>query len=350
MIQSPLHNQFVELGSTFGEENNREIVLIAGRDQREEYQSIRNGAAILDRTMLGKLAISGPDRFSWLQGMVSNDVSALQTGSIAIDSFILDSTGHVLSDCRILLRPESLMLLVPRTQIETMYERLEGFLVMEDVQITEQSDYLATISIQGPEATEKMAIGASGAEGQIFCHDRTGSGGFDILVKKSACATVFEKLIEAGGMPVGERAINTARIESGIPLFGKDYNETTLAPETGLQSSHISYEKGCYVGQEIVARIKSRGHTNRRLTGFEVHGEFLPEPGDKLFDLAENGSELGWITSSAYSYQLDKIIAMGYIRHEVDQQGVTLFIANHSGRIPATLNNLPFVTISDKSA
>ncbi|MEP6755771.1 MAG: hypothetical protein ABJA67_09740, partial [Chthonomonadales bacterium] len=295
---SPLHNLFADFGSTFGERDGWEVALLAGRSQEDEYRTIRTGAALLDRTPLGKLRLTGSDRLTWLQGMVSNDLNRPGPEFTSIDCFILDATGHVISDCQVTCYPDSLILLLPISQVDVIYERLQGFLILEDVEITEQSEYLSAINLQGPRASEVLSKYSPGANEVHFSHNRTGSGGVDIIAPKSEIEAIARKLVDLGAQPAGERAFQAARIESGIPQFGTDFGPSTLAPEIGIESTHISYTKGCYVGQEIVARIQSRGHTNRFLTGFLIDGDRPPELSAKLTLTDDPSNEIGWITSA----------------------------------------------------
>jgi folate-binding protein YgfZ len=310
----------------------------------DEQKAVREGMGLLDRSERGKLVLIGRDRFSWLQGMVSNDVRALEKGAPSIYACILNATGHLLADVHIVNRGDSLLLDMARENVSSIYQRLDGFLITEDVEIVDQSDYLACLSVQGPAATEAWVREMAGPSAHVVPADHTGSGGFDIYCKADEAPETWRRLADGGAQQVGEAAADTLRIEAGLPLFGVDMDEGVIALEANLEQTHISYDKGCYVGQEIIARIHSRGHTNRALTGFVLSESRLPHKGSKIYPTSgETDREVGWITSSTHSPFVGKAIALGYLRHELRESGTPLRIAHEDDAITAEVAALPFV-------
>jgi folate-binding protein YgfZ len=162
-------------------------------------------------------------------------------------------------------------------------------------------------------------------------------------VKATEAGALWTRLVEAGIAPVGEEAVETLRIEAGIPKYGVDMDETTIPLECGLESSHISHTKGCYVGQEIIARIVARGHTNRALTGLVLNGSELPHKGDKVFPTeGEADREIGWVTSACHSPLLGHGIALAYLRHEFRAPGSHVRVDRGDGVVTAHCTGLPF--------
>ena len=248
-------------------------------DVLKQYQDFRNGEGYWMTEDTGTIEVRGADRFTWLQGMISNDTTLLAEGKTKrLPACLLNATGHLLSDMVLFNRSGEdphVIVEVPRMNLEKVYRILDRYLITEDVQLRK---------LEGEEADRRRI-----------------------------------KLYDVG-RELGKDAFEILRVESGIPKYGVDMDESVIALEAGLGPTHISFTKGCYVGQEIIARIDSRGHTNRALTGFVVESGDIPVFGDKIFGTAEDGGEkeTGRITSviaesPAMNYAP---IAMGYARHE----------------------------------
>ncbi len=307
----------------------------------DEIELARSGAVMIDRSATGIICLSGSDRVTCLQGMVSNDLHKLNAGNHAISAFMLDATGHILADLRIVDRGENLLLDFDRRIVERVYSRMDGFVVIEDVEITEQSEFIACISIQGPNA--KTALTCFESDAIVVGSNHTGFGGMDVYFRSTERENILDKIRNVGIHPISAKVREILRVSAGIPQFGIDFDETILAPETGLAASHISYSKGCYVGQEIVARIQSRGHTNRQFSGFVVSGNEEPVAGTRLYlGKDDETKDVGWITSSIYSPTLQKSLALGYVRTEASESGTILQLLQSNGENTATVTALPF--------
>jgi folate-binding protein YgfZ len=323
-----------------------------------QYRAIREDIGLIDRSEVGKLAIVGADRYTWLQGMVSNDVrlltrprqDAADTTNRNLQACILSATGHVLTDLTLidvtgaqematalgLAAPDFVLLDLPRINLDKIATLLDRFLITEDVEIVDVSDALACLSLQGPIAQERSQSGKWDdlfhdfvGERIVIRADHTGSGGSDHYF---VCASmpVWPSAI-AGITVVEPETQELLRIEAGIPKYGADMDETVIALEANLGPTHISLNKGCYMGQEIIARIDSRGHTNRALTGLLFAEGEIPQPGDKIYapnNNAEPGRETGRITSVAAASPAlhGRPIALGYVRHEHREPGATLLV------------------------
>lgn len=327
-------------------------------DWLAEYRAVWQTAGLLDRCELGRLAISGSDRLSWLQGMVSNDVRSLGQGQGSVTACVLNATGHLLADVRLIAWGDRVIAEMARSNVEKICQLWDRFVITEDVEIVDVSDEVACMSLQGPNAIAIWDDYTVRIAATFYSADHSGSNGLDILVDVSEAAGLWNHLADAGAIPVGERASEALRIEAGIPRYGVDMDEATIPLECNLEASHISYTKGCYIGQEIIARIQSRGHTNRTLTGLVISGDALPRTGDRLtvnseaqMTLADSAStspeslavrDIGWVTSSTWSPLMGGPIALGYIRHEFGQVGTHLQIKGASGLLEARVTNLPF--------
>jgi len=237
------------------------------------------------------LALTGRDRASFLQGMVTNDVLSLTPGQSCY-AFHLDATGHVLADMYVLCQEDRLLLVTEPGMGPVLAELLDGYLVMERAKIAPM-EYQHTL-VLGPYT-----------EGICYPHP-LGTG---VLTDEPI----------APGTPLTQADLETRRIEAGVPRFGVDMHKRVLAPETGQQARAIHYRKGCYVGQEIVARIDARGHTNRTLVKLRLPAPVTPETPITL-----SGKDVGRITSSAPASEGNGAVALGYLRHEHIAPGTVL--------------------------
>lgn len=311
-----------------------------------EYRAVLEAAGLLDLTHRGRLQLTGEDRVRWLQGMVSNDMLPFETGKDVIQACVLNATGHLLADVTVVNAGDSLILDMDRANTGKIARIFDGYIITEDVEIADVSESLICFSLQGAQASREWIQSIAGNSAIIVPAAHSIEGGFDLYLPVEEAPSLWEKLTGSGARPVGERASEIHRVEAGIPQYGVDMDETTIPLEANLEATHISYRKGCYVGQEIVARIQSRGHTNRALTGLLLEGDTLPEYRCSLLPAEEPDEKpAGWITSSVFSPSLRSIIALGYLRHEYRVSGTRLAVSCESGRLNATVASLPFRSV-----
>lgn len=307
------------------------------------------------RSERGRLRLSGRDRQTFLQGMVTNDVARLSPGG-GCYAFLLDATGHVLSDARILCAPDYLLLDVEPGLASFVAETLERYLIMEKCRIADVSGETGQLFLGGPGATNflhELGIGEAGRWGEgrnaivetgsdrvLVAATRLIPGsGFDAYGPPAVLDALASRLTGSGAEEKNEQFLDALRIEAGVPRFGVDMDVKTLAPETGQEARAINYKKGCYIGQEIVARIDARGHTNRTFAGFAFpSGAAVPTPGTPV--VGADGKEVGRVTSAALSPALGQPRALGYVRREHASPGTPVVIAGG----PAMVAALPFVT------
>jgi folate-binding protein YgfZ len=304
------------------------------------YTAVRTAAGAFVMESLATAAISGTDRFTWLQGMISNDTRMLGSRTVRrLPACVLDATGHVLSIIALTASQDlaaPLMMEAPAQGITALLEHLDNFLITEDVTI-EASDH-KVCALQGPHTEAILDRLPWDLRTAATPADVTGSGGVTFVLSPADVQTLFASLQELGVPTVEPQVQELLRIEAGIPVYGADVDTGIIALEALLGSTHISLSKGCYVGQEIIARIDSRGHTNRALTGFVLQSGSIAS-GARLLGDAEG--EVGWITSVAANSPAANggTIALGYLRHEHRVAGTALRTAASAA---LTVADLPF--------
>jgi folate-binding protein YgfZ len=316
--------------------------------QLTEYSAVRQHAGVWLRNDAALIRVSGADRYTWLQGMISNDITMLTSKSATrLLACILNATGHLLSTITLTTPPDfpdSLLIEAPATEREKLLDTLDKYLITEDVELTTVD--LATVTLQGPDAG---AIAADICDHRIvpyYAADHTGSNGFDSYVSPGFVVEFMSESVARGAVTIGPATAELLRIEAGVPKYGVDMDSSVIALEAGLGPTHISLTKGCYVGQEIIARIDSRGHTNRALTGLVFPIGASPIPGDTITptptDEEPSSRETGRITSVAPVSPTmgGRPIALGYVRHEHRTPGTALIVGK--GGSVAEVVELPF--------
>jgi folate-binding protein YgfZ len=308
------------------------------------YQAVRTAVGLLDRSDRGFIQVTGRDALPWLQGMVSNDVRPLGGDVSRIQACVLNSSGHLLADIALIATPAGILMEMERFRADQIMRVLESYIISEDVELRDLTGDWACLSLQGPGADAL----ASASERGVTCvpADHTGSGGFDLYLSARDAAALKQRLLSQGAVPVDEVSEQVLRVEAGIPLDGADMDERTIPLEAGLGATHISEKKGCYIGQEIIARISARGHTNREWTGLLLGNAPLPDKGAQAHPPDDLEREAGWVTSAAWSPHLGQGIALGYVRHEHREPGTILKLHMTDGVETATVAELPFYTIN----
>jgi folate-binding protein YgfZ len=343
-----LHNFHAERNGFFQTLNGREAVARYA-DAAAEYNALRDAAGVMDLSFRSRLCVLGADRQRFLNGQVTNNVKDLQPGQ-GCYAALVNSKGKMESDLNIFCLENELLLDFEPGLSERVAARLEKYIIADDVQIVDVAPLYGLISVQGPgagaiarsalpqtsipEAIYQTTSYQDERLGEIYLanHPRMGSSGYDLFVPADRLLDAMRLFTETagqhGGRLCGWQAFEMARIESGIPRFGVDIDETNLAPEAGIESRAISYTKGCYIGQEVIARIRTYGQVAKRLCRLEIDGEELPRRGDKLF---REGKESGYVTSAVFSPALKMNIALGYVRRECNAPGIELEIGREGG-------------------
>lgn len=249
-----------------------------------------------------RLRVAGDDRVAFLHGQCTNDIKRLAAGDSCYAAF-LNAKGKMRGDAHIIRRQDDFLL----EASAGLADALEKFVITEDVTIEDVStNWNAWLIVAGTPDLPADAV--------TFSHP-LGAG---VLSRSPMPAAMSDDDFEA------------IRVRAGIPVFGVDMDETTIPVEAGLEQRAISYDKGCYIGQETIARIKTYGHVNRRLALFAVEANTVPAPGAAV---VSDGKEVGRVTSAVYAITLGKPVVMGYLRRELARTGVQLQIQQHSAEV-----------------
>jgi glycine cleavage system T protein (aminomethyltransferase) len=323
-------------------------------DVAAEHRSARDDVAVIDRSFVGKVVVTGRDRQAFLQGMLSNDVKSLQPGQGAPAAF-LDAHGKVMALLQVHVLEDRVLLELPPSLTEKTLGLLDRYLISEKAYFEAADETFAVLAVEGPRAGELLASLAgrsldlaphqhvetsiAGAPVRVIRHSETGAAGFQCWTMAFQGAALWRALVDAQARPVGARALDVLRVEAGIPWYGVDVDETVILPETRLEQL-VNYNKGCYIGQEVVARVKYRGHVNRALSGLVLEGDSVPTRNAKV--MAE-GAEVGRVTSAVRSFSLGRPIALGYLRREHFAPGTLVSVKDGDVLIPARVAALPFV-------
>jgi folate-binding protein YgfZ len=329
-------------------------------DPAAEYRAARETAALFPLTWRGALRFVGPDRRAWLHGQVTNDVNGLADGRWN-EAAMLNIQGRMVAWLRLFAVPGALLADLPAAIVAATAETLDRYLIMEKVEIEDATAELSLLSVQGPRAAEavRAATGVDAAalaphtltaeEGPggvpliVARATQTGESGFDLFVAAEIAALIWDRLSEAvrgvGGRPAGWEALNTLRVEAGLPWWGHELSPAIVPLEARLERA-ISFTKGCYIGQEIIARIQARGQVNNRLGGLRLSGDALPPPGSRILG---DEKPLGRITTAVPSPALGAPIALAFLRREWIEPGRRVSVEMEGTRVPAEVRALPFV-------
>jgi aminomethyltransferase len=289
-------------------------------DWQREYLALREGAAVLDFSARGKLAFTGEDRVRWLHGMVSNDVKGLAPGQ-GCYCFVLDAQGHIRADANVYAESERLILDCAPEFTAQLATLLDHFIIMDQVEMSVITAEMGTLAVEGPKSAEVLVhVDTTG-----LIRYRVPRGTW-LWGPPARLAEVRVYLEAAGAIPAGETAYEAMRIEAGILRAGVDTDDSTIANETDCIRA-LHFNKGCYIGQEIVERVRSRGQVKRIFKGFTAEAEIAAGS-----HIEANGVDVGRITSAAFSPGLNCWVALGYVRREHSEPGGEVTIGGHVAR------------------
>lgn len=302
-------------------------------DLREEIAVLRSGCGVYDLGFRAKFSLAGEDRVRWLNGMVTNNIRDLAVGH-GVYAFLLNPQGRILGDLYAYNRGESIAVDADLGQAEKILATFDHYIIMDDVEVKNLSEDLTTLGIGGPRSRVTLtAAGLAIPEMQNLQIESVSWGGvhcslvrgerenYEIWLPAKDVRQLWDSLLAAGATPVGYEALELERIQSGVPAYGTDIRERDLPQETE-QGRALNFNKGCYVGQEIVERIRSRGAVHRKFIGFLADAPVTP--GSKV---AANGKDIGEITSvAALPDSENRTIALGYIRREIGAPGREVMI------------------------
>ncbi|HTW32289.1 MAG TPA: hypothetical protein VMD76_11470 [Candidatus Sulfotelmatobacter sp.] len=319
-------------------------------DPQAELRSLRAGCGVYDLGFRAKISLTGDDRVRWLNGMVTNNIRDLAAGR-GVYSFLLNPQGHILGDLFAYNRGDSIVVDTDRRQLEKILATFDHYIIMDDVEVKNLSEQVTSLGVAGPKSREvlraagidvpeirpldvvdvKCDCACACTECTVVRGEDESHESYELWLDPKDVRKTWDALIANGAAPVGWEALELRRIVAGVPLYGVDIRERDLPQETE-QARALNFNKGCYVGQEIVERIRSRGAVHRKFSGFVGEGAERIQAGMKI-RVAEK--EVGEITSAAV-VEVDggkKSFALGYIRREVGTPDREVMIEGAKARV-----------------
>ncbi len=359
MKHSRLHEQHLKLGATCDDVAGWEMPLHYGKAEAE-HAAVRNGVGIADLSHRGRLNVTGDDRIKWLQSVISNDILPLKPGQGIYSSF-LSHKGRMLTYFRVHVLADSLMLEDVGEIGEVTLQALRKFLLYgTKAKMENCAGTWGLLMVSGPKAPDliKTAFGAdvgglkplsfitheiAGQQALLVRTEETGEIDIEVLIPADGVIPAWEQLWSVGrsmGLtPFGTEAREMLRMEAGLPKAGPDLNEEIVPPEANLEGKAFSLSKGCYPGQEVVARMDTYGNVRRKLSGLVLKDPVIPLKGAKLFS---GDREVGWISSAVRSPSVGSVIAFGFPLRDFSNPGTALTVDINGQRHDATVQQLPF--------
>ena len=322
-----------------------------------EYSAVRDGGAgLIDHSRRGRLLVSGSEAVMFLNGLITNDMKTLAANTWMPAAFA-NVQGRLLAVVRVIHREDGFLIDTEDVTHDTVLKILERFTLAGDFRITDVTNETVSLSIQGKSAEsimravfgdesaverQKVMKGklANGREVTIIRATRTAEDGFDLFVDVNVARDLRESMMKAGAQNVSFETLETLRIEAGIPRYGIDMDETTVVTEANLDEA-VSFTKGCYLGQEIIVRIKHRGHVAKKLTGMILGENAELKRGAKV--LSADNKEIGRVTSSAFSPRLDRAIALGYLKYDYLAPGTRVKVSVDESEFECEIAELPLI-------
>ncbi len=322
-------------------------------DWQFEYQTLRHSVGLVDKNYRAYLEFAGPDRVRFLNAILTNDIKGLKENH-GVVSLFLNPQGHIQAEIETYAFPDTLLCVSYALIRERLIPAMDKYIIMDDVTLTDRTDAHSTMAIEGPKAAavaqalsgidlagmeelESREASVQGVSCRVSKRSPGGMAGAEFLAVRDRAEDLWKRLsaavIREGGGPVGYKALNTVRLEQGIPWFTYDFGEKQIPHEAGLQDTHISYTKGCYTGQEIVERVRSRGQVNRVRVSLKFDSASAPAANTPL--LAE-GKEVGYVTRSGFSPAVNAWIGMGYVRREKSAVHTELELADGKATVVVT--------------
>ena len=369
LVLDEVHQQ---LGAAMSERDNWSVPASYG-DVTHEYAAVRNGGAgVIDLSSRGRLLVSGTEAVPFLNGLITNDMKTLAENSW-MPAVFPNVQGRLIASVRVMrlkdegtdkkAGPTFLIDTEPATH-DRVLKTIERFTLAGDFRVKDMTSDSAMLSVQGSRASSVVSAvvnkaadlsepnavrqiswpgGGAVAEVTVIHASHTQEDGFDLIVNNDHATSLFDALQQAGAQPVGYEALEILRIEAGVPRYGIDMDDANVVTETNLDDA-VSYTKGCYLGQEIIARIKYRGHVAKKLSGLRFEGARNVDAG-AIINSAD-GKEIGRITSVTYSPKLNRTIGLAYLKYDFLTPGTKVMVVAGDHDIPAAVVDLPFVPAS----
>lgn len=347
-MRTALADKLAASGATLGGYSGTTTAACFG-DVNAEFAAITRSIGVYDLGWRAKIKVTGEDRVRWMNGMVTNNIRDLKPNQ-GNYNFLLSPQGRIQGDMYVYNRADHLLIDTEVAQRENLIKLLDHYIIMDDVELKDISSELMSLGVQGPRATEalkKIGIQPNCADPLIVCDmEWQGSGiqvtrlesdefpTYELWMSPDLAPKLWDPFVAVGAAPVGFEALEKFRVFAGIPKYGQDIRERDLPQETE-QTRALHFAKGCYVGQEIVERIRSRGQVHRTFSGFLL--EQPSTPGAKVIAKDREMGELTSVTRVLVNGD-EKILGLGYVRREAGGPGTHVKI----GESEATIASLPF--------
>ncbi len=360
MKKTPLYPIHERLGATFTTAHLEWHIAATFTGAIAEHHAVRTKVGVTDVSYRGRLRLTGDDRARFLHRLISNDVESLAVGE-GTYATLLTNRGKIIADMEIAVFADTIWIDTAPETTETLFKELDRYIIADDVEFTDVTADTGAIAVHGPEATALVGVllgtdtlatlplrgNLFSAEQGIWCvrSETTGETGYTLYTDAAGLAPLWEKLLADGNgvtaVPIGWTALESLRIEAGVPRYGAELTDNVIPLEAELEHA-IDFEKGCYIGQEIVARMKYRGHPNRLLRGITIDDsqDRVVPPGARLF---AGEKDIGWLTSTTFAPTLGQSVALGYVRMAQSEPGSAVEIETEDGRVAGTVAVLPFV-------
>ncbi len=347
-IDTPLKSEHEKLGAQFVTKPGEYFGVALPRDYGDvarEYKFARESVGLIDKNYRAVISFTGKDRARYLNAMLTNNIRDLAPGQGNI-SLLLSPQGRIMAEVETLALDDRLLVVSYAMIRQRLIETFDKFIIMDDVTLEDLTDRTATLALEGPKTPvivrelcgidlnsfaelDHAEVIAKKDGVNIPCrvvkYSRGEIPAADFMVDREHLHALWNLFLETarrhGGGPVGYAALNILRLEAGIPWYGVDFDENQIPHQAALEKTHINFSKGCYTGQEIVERVRSRGHIQRQRVLLRFAGDAVPKAGEPLFASnteggAEGKAEVGFVTSAAKSPATGAVIGMGYVRHE----------------------------------
>ena len=300
-----------------------------------EYKAVREGGVgLLDLSTRGRITVSGSEAVMFLNGLITNDMKTLGETQSMLAAFP-NVQGRLLAVVRVIRRANDFLLDTEAATREKVIKILERFTLAGDFKVADVTNDSALISLQGRRANAVVEkISADGITVVPATH--TAEAGFDLIVSEEQKDSLWQTLMAEGATPVSPEVEEILRIEAGIARYGIDMDETNVVTETNLDDA-VSYTKGCYLGQEIIVRIKHRGHVAKKLTGLRFETDQPIAAGATI--RSTDDKEIGRVTSATFSPTFERTVGLGYVRYEYLTPGTPVVVAG----VAAATHELPLV-------
>jgi folate-binding protein YgfZ len=348
--RSPLEAAHVRAGARLVERDGCRVAAHYG-DARAEYEATRGwGAALFDLSSRGRIEVSGGEAVQFLSGMVTNDVARLEDGAWMQAAFP-NPQGRLVASARVFRRGGAFLFDTEAATYARLLKHLERFTLAGDFRVRDLTADVALLSVQGARASEVVgavlgpesaatprarttSVGFGGGEVTSARATHTAEDGFDLFVSSVEAEALWNALVAAGARPAGFDALEVLRVEAGLARYGVDASEANVVLEVVDEAEAVSYTKGCYTGQEIIARIHWRGHVAKRLAGVVFEGDAEPPEGARLRDAAE-GRDAGRITSRVFSPRLGRHVALALVKYDYLAPGTGLKVFSEEAEVGA---------------